>query len=99
MALPHINQLYNDMKDKGLLVYAVNQQEDKQDVQDFVTETKLALPVLLDSDNKVSDQYGADSIPETVVIGKDGIVKKVIIGVGPGDTEVLKQAIDAAMKG
>jgi hypothetical protein len=37
--------------------------------------------------------------PLEPVIGKDGIVKKVIIGVGPGDTEILKQAIDAAMKG
>jgi thiol-disulfide isomerase/thioredoxin len=98
-ALPHLDQLYQELKDQGLVVYAIDQQEDKKDVQDYVTEAKLKLPFLLDTENKAGDQYGADSLPTTVVIGKDGIVKKVFIGYGPTEPDELKKAVEAAMKG
>lgn len=98
-ALPHLDQLYQELKDQGLVVYAIDQQEDKKDVQDYVTEVKLKLTFLLDTDNKASDLYGADSLPTTVVIGKDGIVKKVFIGYGPSEPDELKKAVEAAMKG
>lgn len=97
-SLPHLNQLYNDMKEKGLQVFAIDEQEDKKDVQAFVTESKLTVPVLLDSDGKAGGQYGVTGIPQTVVIGKDGKVKKVIIGFGGEATsQELKKAVDAAM--
>lgn len=98
-SLPHLNKLYNEMKEKGLVVYAIDEQEDKKDVQEFATTTKLTVPILLDSEGKVGGQYGVTGIPQTVVIGKDGKVKKVMIGFGGEETaQELKKAVDSAMK-
>lgn len=99
-SLPHLGKLWDEVKDKDVRIYAVNQAEDKKDVEAFVKETKLSVPVLLDSDGKMSDQYSASGIPETVVVGKDGKVKKVFIGFYPDKTpEELKKAVEDALKG
>jgi peroxiredoxin len=94
--LPEIDKVRSEYADKGLKLYAVNQQESKPDVQKFITSKQLGMPVLLDTDGETGKKYLANAIPETVVIGKDGVIKKVFIGFG--GEEPLKQAIDAAMK-
>jgi peroxiredoxin len=98
-SLPHLNKLWDAMKAKDVKIYAVNEQEEKKTVQGFVDSTKLTVPVLLDSEGKVGGQYGANAIPETVVVGKDGKVKKVFVGFDPNSTpEELKKAIEDALK-
>jgi peroxiredoxin len=99
-SLPHLNKLYDEKKAEGVQVFAVNQQEEKDKVQEFVEKTKLTLPILLDTSGDVNDKYKASgAIPETVVIGKDGIVKKVFLGFDPDVTPgALHKAIADAMK-
>jgi len=99
-SLPHLDKLHEEMKDKGVKVYAVNVQEEKADVEQFIQQTNLKTPVLLDSKGEVSQKYKANAIPQTVVIGKDGKVARVFIGFG-GEQSArdLKAAVEAAMKG
>jgi peroxiredoxin len=100
-SLPHLDKLYQDNKATGVKIFAVNVDEDKTKVAPFIAETKLTVPVLLDSEQTgAGAKYGANAIPETVVIGKDGKVKKVIIGFDPSSGEEdLAKAIKAAMDG
>jgi peroxiredoxin len=55
-----------------------------------------SLPVLLDLDGDVAKAYLANAIPETVVIGKDGVVKKVFVG--SGNEDGIKAAVEAELK-
>ena len=97
-SLPHLDKLHEETKDKGVSVFAVNVQEDKEDVANFIKQTNLKTPVLLDADGAVSQAYRAKGIPQTVVIGKDGTVKKVIVGFGGEETaKELKAAVDQAL--
>jgi peroxiredoxin len=98
-SLPHLAELYDSEKGSGLLVYAVNAQEEKPTVQEFVDKTKLDVPVLLDTDGKPGEAFMTSAIPETVVVGKTGIVEKVFIGFNPDKSpQELKAAVHAAMK-
>ena len=97
-SLPHIDKIASEMKEKGVNVFAVNQAEDKELVQGFMKSKGLTVPVLLDSDSKVGESYKANAIPETVVIGKDGIVRKVFVGAGPDTETKLREAIEEAVK-
>lgn len=94
-SLPGLNKVYNDLKGKGLVVYAVDLEEPKDKVQATATELKLDIPVLLDEKSEVSKQYGVSAIPHTVIIGKDGKVAKVIIG--GGQEAKIRAAVEAAM--
>ncbi len=98
-SLPHLDKLYQATKEKKIKIFAVNLAEDKADVADFVKTSKLTVPVLLDSDGKVGGNYKANAIPETVIIDKEGNVKKVFVGFGGEKTaDEMKQIVEDAAK-
>jgi peroxiredoxin len=70
--MPSMERLYQKLKAKGLVILAVDLQEDAKTVQKFVGELKLTFPVVLDSDGRVGATYGARSIPTTYIIGREG---------------------------
>lgn len=96
--LPHVDAIYKDNKDKGVKAFAVNMQEDAADVQKFVTEKGLSLPVLLETKGDVAEKYKVEGIPETVVIGRDGSVKQVFVGTGPDTETRLRKTVEDALK-
>jgi thiol-disulfide isomerase/thioredoxin len=93
-ALPHLDQLYKKVKDKGAKFYAVNMQEEEPDAQRYVDDVKLSIPVLMDAEGKVTEKYKVEPLPQTVVIGKDGAVRNVFIG---GTEEQVRKAVDDAL--
>jgi peroxiredoxin len=98
-SLPHLDELNKEMAAKGVKVFAVNLEEDKDAVKKFIDTTKLTSPVLLDSTGATAQAYGASAIPQTVVVGKDGKIAKVFVGFNPNESPAtLKAAVEAAMK-
>jgi thiol-disulfide isomerase/thioredoxin len=93
-ALPQLDQIYQQKHGDGLQVFAVDQGETETVVKAFVNETKLGIPVILDPDGAGGAKYKVEGIPQTVVIGKNGVVKKVFVGF---DEDGVKSAIEAAM--
>ena len=96
--LPHLNQLNTDLAAKGLKVFAVNQRETSAVISKFIEEQHLGLQVLLDDKGKVGEQYHVTGIPQTVIIGKDGVVRQVFIGFGPGMEIPVRESVEAALK-
>ncbi len=98
-SLPHLNKLYEDKKAAGLKVFAVSVDEEKEKVAPFVAAKKLTMTILFENDEqKVAEKYGVQGIPQTVVIGKDGTVKKVFVGFGPGTEVEMRKVVEDAMK-
>jgi thiol-disulfide isomerase/thioredoxin len=87
-SLPHINELANDkdLTAKGLSVFAVDNGEAAGDVKAFVTLNKYTFPVVLDPEAQLGKTYGVTGIPTTLLIGRDGTVKKVFVGFDPAST-------------
>ena len=98
-SLPHVNDLSKDedLKSKGLHVYAANDKEDAETVKKFVTENKYTFTVLMDPTAAFGKDYLVRGIPTTVIIGRDGVIKKVFIGYGAGMEKPMKQAIEKAL--
>src|SRR5438045_3362107 len=98
-SLPHLNKIYKEFEKEGLKVYALNQREAKEKVSGFITDKNLTIPVLLDKDGEVAKKYLVTGIPQTVVIGKDGVIKKVIVGFNPDGDQELRDVIGQELKG
>lgn len=78
---------------ESLLVLGVNNEtEDK--ARRFVQERDLTFPNLADAENTLARAYSVESIPTTVVIGKDG--KVAFYAVGPQTLEQLRQVLAEA---
>ena len=90
--MPDINAYYEARQDDGLVVLAVNAQEDAATVSSFIEATGFSFPVLLDSDGRVEQQYQVRSFPMTFVIDRDGRV--VYIHNGLISPDVLTAVLD-----
>jgi peroxiredoxin len=95
-SLPHIQHISQDksLADKGLKVLAVNAQEEKETIQGFLDKNHYTFTVPMDSEGKAGKSYAVSGIPTTILIGRDGSVKKVWVGFDPSSTG---SEIDAAV--
>ena len=85
--MPSMEKLYRRLKDEGLEILAVNLQEDRSSVEQFVDEYGLSFPVLLDTTGRIGATYGARSIPTTYIVDREGFVIAGTIGTREWDTE------------
>jgi thiol-disulfide isomerase/thioredoxin len=94
--LPMVADVAKSRADKGVVFYAINEEEEPADIKPFLEEKKLTdLKVALDKDGEVSKAYLVDPLPQVVIIGKDGVVKTVLIGIKSKDD--FAKAVDAAL--
>ncbi|MDR1305146.1 MAG: DUF2092 domain-containing protein [Verrucomicrobiales bacterium] len=95
--LPKIWRVMQEHPDA--VFYAVNVKESAADIEKFLAKKKLAtLPVLRDADGKISDDYQAKAIPQTVIIGKDGVIVSVHVGLSGDLKAALAKDLAAAAK-
>ena len=73
--LPDIQQLANEFEDQGLVVLAVNQRQSGEIANDFWEELDLDLPILLDSNGDVTEQYRLRGLPNNFFIDADGVLR------------------------
>jgi thiol-disulfide isomerase/thioredoxin len=95
-SLPELNKLYKDLKGRGMSAFAIDLEEDKDTVQPVAAKLIPDVPALLDEKGDVGKLYAVGGIPQTVVIGKDGKIKKVFIGAG--SEAKIRAAVESALK-
>ncbi|MFN8589483.1 MAG: redoxin family protein [Candidatus Eisenbacteria bacterium] len=78
--MPIVEKVSRELAPKGVVLYAVNVRESKDEVRQYLTRTGVKVPVLLDADGSISTAYGAVSIPLTVIVGRDGKIAKTLVG-------------------
>jgi peroxiredoxin len=82
-SLPALQKLHERYRDTDVRVITVNQDhaDDREAlVRNFMTRRKYDFPVLLD-EGDVAGAYNVQSLPTTVIVGPDGQVRKVEIGI------------------
>jgi thiol-disulfide isomerase/thioredoxin len=99
MAMPEVQQVAKDFKDRGLVFYAVNVGEDPDTVKQFLAQNKFDIPVAMDFDGKIQNMYHADNLPHTIVIGKDGRLQVDHMGYWQGFGEELREQVKALLDG
>ncbi|MDH3446263.1 MAG: TlpA family protein disulfide reductase [Deltaproteobacteria bacterium] len=70
--MPAMERLYNEYKDKGFVILAVNVKDRKQDAVNFLKELNITYPAVYDPDGQVGLLYGAWGLPTTYLIGPRG---------------------------
>ncbi len=98
-ALPIINKVAGDFAKKGVVFYAVNLQEDAATVKAFFEQEQLEVPVLMDAQGETAQAYLANAIPQTVLIGKDGSVQVVHVGLSADLEKTLTAELESLLAG
>ena len=93
-ALPNLELLHRDFRDKGLLVLGVDMEEPK-DQAAFLEKFGYTFRSLVDANEKVMNLYGVGGIPVTVLIDKDGNIQMFDTGGSSYDSlrETLRKMV------
>ncbi len=93
--LPNVQKVYADNHDKGFDIIGISLDENKDKLTSFLQEKNMTWPQYFDGQgwkNKLSAQYGVNSIPATYLLGRDGkIIGKNLRG------DALASAVTAAL--
>jgi thiol-disulfide isomerase/thioredoxin len=80
MAMPALEKVAGEFADKGVLLFAVNQQEEPEKIKAFLEKQNLKVKVALDKDMKAAQLYSVQGIPRIIVIDKEGVIRKDLAG-------------------
>jgi len=97
--MPTIEKVYQEYQNQGLVVLGVDStiQDDPTAIAPFVKQYNITFPILLDINGEASDLYELRSLPTSFFIGRDGVIKEVVVG-GPMSEALLRTNIEEIMK-
>lgn len=85
LEMPELQSAYESYQDDGLVILAVNAQEQEQQVSAFFDDLGLSFTPLIDGDGQVGRAYGALGLPSTYFIDGAGDVTAVHRGILTGE--------------
>jgi cytochrome c biogenesis protein CcmG, thiol:disulfide interchange protein DsbE len=86
-SFPVMNELQKHYGDQGLVVVAVNVDENKSDMDDFLKANAASFTVLRDAAQKLVAQAGIATMPSSFVIDRDGKVRFAHTGFHGADSK------------
>jgi cytochrome c biogenesis protein CcmG, thiol:disulfide interchange protein DsbE len=94
--MPSIEKLHRALGPKGLRVVAVSVDSPGQEqvIRDFTQRVGLTFVILHDGANKISRQYQTTAVPETFIIGRDGVIRKKLIGAVDWNSDANRALIE-----
>ena len=78
--LPDIQAIYDEKQAQGLEVLAVNVKDDSDTATAFFSGRSLTLPLLLDRDGSVYDQYKLQGLPDSFFVDREGRIASLQYG-------------------
>lgn len=97
--MPIVERVAGEFEDQDVVLYAVNSGESVATIQDFLKTFTVQSPIALDVSGEVGNLYHANSIPQTVIIDKQGRIQKVYVGVGPNSESQLRSDLRRLVSG
>jgi len=93
--MPTFTKLQKEMASQGVAIVPIAN-DDPSKAEEFLTKKKLDVWSLTDVDRRVSTLYGANALPKTFVLDRNGIVLNAILG--KASEAELRTAIGAAQR-
>ncbi|KZY60751.1 redoxin [Oleiphilus sp. HI0071] len=90
--MPLMDDIYEKYQKFGFTILAVNVDEDSADADRFLDAVPVTFPILYDNESRISELYGVDAMPTTIMIDREGNARFLHRGYKPGyEDDYLKQ--------
>lgn len=91
--MPVMDELHAQYKDLGFTVLAVSVDENSAEADQFLDAVPVIFPILYDNERAVSELYGVDAMPSTVMIDRDGNARFLHRGYKPGYEDAYAEQV------
>jgi len=101
--MPSMQRLYEKLNKKypnkfEMLAVNIDTTDVPEVVQLYALDLKLKFPILLDTSGEIKDKYKTTGVPETFLVDKNGIIKKIFIGAIDWDSPKNYKEIEKIIK-
>jgi peroxiredoxin len=97
--MPAMQRLHQALAPAGLRLLAVSVDDSSDVVDDFRAKYGLTFTILWDRDQRVAKDYQTFRFPETLLIGRDGVVIERYIGPREWDSPLYEARIRKLLEG
>jgi cytochrome c biogenesis protein CcmG/thiol:disulfide interchange protein DsbE len=77
---PSLNQLQQDISQRGGVILAISEDEDQAAYEKFIQDNHVNFPTYRDPTKKIKESYGTVMIPEAYLIDRQGKIARKIVG-------------------
>jgi len=98
--LPFLFQLYDDNEDRNFIIIAVNIDKKLNSAQKFLEKLteKAHFPIVWDSKSEIPTLYNIESMPTTIFIDKEGVIRYIHTGFTDPSKDLLRQELEELLK-
>lgn len=110
--MPSMERLYRDIRDEDFEILAVsvdaspgerdergNPGASKQRLAEFAAEYDLTFPILHNPSGDIQATYQTTGVPESFIIGRDGVIQRRIAGATVWDHDRYRELIRSLLDG
>jgi thiol-disulfide isomerase/thioredoxin len=99
-SFPFLNQMHQELKERGLQVVGVNLDENLDDGKTFLTNHPAEFTVMADmsADKQCAKDFDVQGMPSSYIIDKSGAVHHVHMGFKDGDTKDIKAMVEKLLQ-
>jgi cytochrome c biogenesis protein CcmG, thiol:disulfide interchange protein DsbE len=96
---PFLEELWNDNRERGLVVVGLDAQDFRKDARGFADRFGLTFPLVFDGPGDTLPDWGVTGFPETFVIDREGRVIQAFVGGIESDEEraEVRDAVERAL--
>lgn len=91
--MPAMERLYRSLAGTDFELVAVSVDDDEAAVDAFVNRLGLSFPILMDPSKKVAIAYQAFRFPESLLVGRDGVILERYVGPKDWDADAYLDRI------
>jgi cytochrome c biogenesis protein CcmG, thiol:disulfide interchange protein DsbE len=78
--MPAMQELYDQYRDQGLVIVAVNMEEDAATVRRWIEGGGYGFTFVVDSDGQQVKRYNVTAAPTSYFVGRDGVIRDLKLG-------------------
>ena len=92
-SFPWMNDIFRANQHKGLVVLAVNLDQERKLADEFIQKFNPAFAILFDPEGELAIQYKVTGMPSAVIIGRDGKIRYKHAGFHQNKREQYEQEL------
>ncbi len=95
-SLPMLAEVAHDLRDRGVVVLAVSDDDDWHTAEQYLRDAKIDL-VGVKGSRQLNQDFMVEPLPQTVIVDKSGIVQWVHVGVSMQEKEHLRAELERCL--
>jgi thiol-disulfide isomerase/thioredoxin len=96
-SFPWMNAMHDKYREDGLVILAVNLDNDRAEAERFLAEYPAAFRIHYDEDRSLARAFGVSAMPSSFIVGRDGEIQARHLGFRNAQQTDYEAAIRAAL--